>query len=123
MRALDRQSVERSELARGIDARAHPTGEFTFRSGLVGHEYFDKYLFESDPQLLREVAVAELRGALGITDEQILAVGTATNSCGPGPDHPRDPRRAQLRSRYAPRPPLRSRRHAGRRGAGGHGGI
>lgn len=28
------------------------------RSGITSNEYFDKYLFESDPQLLREIAVA-----------------------------------------------------------------
>lgn len=31
-------------------------GEFTLRSGQVSTTYFDKYLFESDPMLLREVA-------------------------------------------------------------------
>ena len=30
------------------------------RSGMVSNEYFDKYLFESDPLLLREVAEALL---------------------------------------------------------------
>lgn len=34
------------------------TGTFTLRSGQVSDEYFDKYLFESDPVLLREVAEA-----------------------------------------------------------------
>ena len=38
--------------------RAHLTGEFRLRSGRVSGEYFDKYLFESDPELLREVAEA-----------------------------------------------------------------
>lgn len=46
------------ELARRIHGRTHLTGEFTLRTGAVSHEYFDKYLFESDPQLLREVAAA-----------------------------------------------------------------
>lgn len=31
------------------------------RSGVVSGEYFDKYLFESDPELLREVAEALVR--------------------------------------------------------------
>jgi orotate phosphoribosyltransferase len=31
----------------------HVTGSFTLRSGRVSDEYFDKYLFESDPVLLR----------------------------------------------------------------------
>ena len=34
------------------------TGEFTLRSGQVSNEYFDKYLFEGDPGLLRQVAEA-----------------------------------------------------------------
>jgi orotate phosphoribosyltransferase len=43
-------------LARRIHERAHLTGEFRLRSGAVSAEYFDKYLLESDPVLLREVA-------------------------------------------------------------------
>lgn len=45
-------------LARDIDACSRLTGEFTLRSGQVSSEYFDKYLFESDPQLLARVADA-----------------------------------------------------------------
>jgi orotate phosphoribosyltransferase len=47
------------ELARDIDARCRLRGTFTLRSGQVSDEYFDKYLFESDPGLLRRV-VAEM---------------------------------------------------------------
>jgi orotate phosphoribosyltransferase len=43
-------------LARRIHERAHLTGEFRLRSGATSGEYFDKYRFESDPVLLREVA-------------------------------------------------------------------
>lgn len=43
-------------LARRIYERAHLTGEFQLRSGVVSGEYFDKYLFEADPGLLRDVA-------------------------------------------------------------------
>ncbi|GAA2284564.1 orotate phosphoribosyltransferase [Glycomyces scopariae] len=46
------------DLARDIFDRSHLTGEFTLRSGVVAHEYFDKYLFESDPVLLRRIAEA-----------------------------------------------------------------
>ncbi len=42
---------------------ARLTGEFRLRSGAVSDEYFDKYLFESDPHLLREIA-EELVGLL-----------------------------------------------------------
>lgn len=47
-------------LARDIDARCRLQGEFTLRSGRVSEEYFDKYLFEGDPALLRRVATAML---------------------------------------------------------------
>jgi orotate phosphoribosyltransferase len=46
------------DLARDIDARCRLTGEFTLRSGQVASEYFDKYLFETDPALLARVAAA-----------------------------------------------------------------
>lgn len=50
--------MDRSELARRIFERTHLTGEFTLRSGATSTEYFDKYLFESDPMLLRTIAEA-----------------------------------------------------------------
>lgn len=43
------------ELARDVDARCRLRGRFTLRSGQVSGEYFDKYLLESDPVLLRRV--------------------------------------------------------------------
>ncbi len=46
------------KLARRIYGCSHLTGEFRLRSGQVSDEYFDKYLFEADPGLLREVAQA-----------------------------------------------------------------
>jgi orotate phosphoribosyltransferase len=39
-----------------IYTAAHLRGTFTLRSGRVASEYFDKYRFESDPGLLREIA-------------------------------------------------------------------
>ena len=45
-------------LARRIYDRSHLAGEFRLRSGATSDEYFDKYLFESDPELLREIAQA-----------------------------------------------------------------
>ncbi len=47
-----------SDLARRIHEVAHLTGTFTLRSGAVSNEYFDKYRFESDPVLLREIGEA-----------------------------------------------------------------
>ena len=43
-------------LAADIDARCRLTGTFTLRSGQVADTYFDKYLFEADPALLKRVA-------------------------------------------------------------------
>lgn len=48
--------MERKEIARGIYAASHITGEFLLRSGQTSNEYFDKYLFEASPALLREIA-------------------------------------------------------------------
>src|SRR3954452_19738803 len=46
------------DLARRVYDCAHITGEFTLRSGATSTEYFDKYLFESDPDLLKDIATA-----------------------------------------------------------------
>lgn len=43
------------DLARDLDRRCRLRGQFVLRSGQVSDEYFDKYLFESDPLLLRRV--------------------------------------------------------------------
>lgn len=43
-------------LAADIDALCRLTGEFTLRSGQVADTYFDKYLFEADPELLDRVS-------------------------------------------------------------------
>ena len=37
---------------------SHLTGTFTLRSGVTSDEYFDKYRFEADPALLRDLAEA-----------------------------------------------------------------
>jgi orotate phosphoribosyltransferase len=50
--------MDRAELDHRVYAVSHLTGEFTLRSGVVSHEYFDKYLFESDPGLLLAIAEA-----------------------------------------------------------------
>jgi orotate phosphoribosyltransferase len=50
--------VKRDELASKIYAVSHLTGEFRLRSGTTSTEYFDKYLFESDPSLIRAIAEA-----------------------------------------------------------------
>jgi orotate phosphoribosyltransferase len=48
----------RTALARRIYDTAHITGEFLLRSGAKSNEYFDKYLFEADPKLLKDIAEA-----------------------------------------------------------------
>lgn len=45
-------------LAADIDRTCRLQGQFRLRSGQVVTEYFDKYLFESQPDLLRRVAEA-----------------------------------------------------------------
>jgi orotate phosphoribosyltransferase len=50
--------MDRRSLAAAVYDRSHLTGNFVLRSGQVSHEYFDKYRFEADPQLLRAIAGA-----------------------------------------------------------------
>ena len=50
--------MDRVALAQEIDSVCRLTGSFTLRSGATASEYFDKYLFESQPALLRAVAQA-----------------------------------------------------------------
>ena len=49
-------AVTDENLAHDIDAICRLSGEFTLRSGTVSSEYFDKYLFEAQPELLARVA-------------------------------------------------------------------
>jgi len=48
--------MNKTELAKAIYDAAYLTGTFTLRSGQISNEYFDKYLFESNPVLLKEIA-------------------------------------------------------------------
>ena len=63
----DAQTIQ---LARDIDARCRLHGSFVLRSGQIADEYFDKYLFEADPLLLRRVA--EQMTGLIPPDAQVL---------------------------------------------------
>jgi orotate phosphoribosyltransferase len=63
--------MDRTALARRIYDIAHLTGQFRLRSGATSDEYFDKYLFESDPLLLR--AIAEAMAPLVPADVDALA--------------------------------------------------
>jgi orotate phosphoribosyltransferase len=60
-----------SDLARRVYDTAHLTGEFTLRSGQVSNEYFDKYLFEAEPTLLRDIA--EAMAPMVPADTEVLA--------------------------------------------------
>ena len=67
---MSSSSIGGAGLARRIYERSHLTGAFRLRSGVVSDEYFDKYLFEADPVLLREVCDA----LIGTLPERVEAV-------------------------------------------------
>ncbi len=48
--------MTKQELGREIFKTSHLNGTFLLRSGVTSHEYFDKYQFESRPELLIEIA-------------------------------------------------------------------
>jgi orotate phosphoribosyltransferase len=48
--------MKKEEIAKSIYDLAHITGEFNLRSGQISNEYFDKYLFEAQPELLVQIA-------------------------------------------------------------------
>jgi orotate phosphoribosyltransferase len=50
------ESVNRAAVARTIRSKSKLSGRFVLRSGRSSTTYFDKYLFESDPKLLRSIA-------------------------------------------------------------------
>jgi orotate phosphoribosyltransferase len=62
---------DRDDLAAAVYATAHITGEFVLRSGVTSTEYFDKYRFEADPPLLRDIAAALVPLVPG--DTEVLA--------------------------------------------------
>ena len=49
---------DNTPLAKRIYDTAHITGDFILRSGAKSNEYFDKYLFEANPKLLKDIAEA-----------------------------------------------------------------
>ena len=49
--------MTRERLAERILEVAHLTGEFELRSGAISNEYFDKYQFESDPEILQNIGM------------------------------------------------------------------
>ena len=63
--------MDKKEIAKNIYNTAHITGEFTLRSGQVSNEYFDKYLFEADPDLL--AAITQIMNTLIPKGTEVLA--------------------------------------------------
>ena len=63
--------ADQTRLARRIREVARLTGSFTLRSGALSDVYFDKYRFEADPALLREICSAMT--TLVPPDTQVLA--------------------------------------------------
>lgn len=49
--------MNRQELATHIYNACHLKGDFLLRSGQRSNEYFDKYRFESQPDILRNIAI------------------------------------------------------------------
>lgn len=50
-------TMHRNELAREIVRVSYLRGEFRLRSGQVSDHYFDKYQFESEPKLLKQLGL------------------------------------------------------------------
>lgn len=50
--------MDRADLVADVNAACRLSGKFRLRSGQLANEYFDKYLFEADPSLLRRVSQA-----------------------------------------------------------------
>jgi orotate phosphoribosyltransferase len=63
--------MDKKELARRVQEACYLQGHFVLRSGQEADFYFDKYLFEADPELLR--AVAELAARLVPPGTEVLA--------------------------------------------------
>lgn len=63
--------MNKQELAYNIFKTSHLTGEFLLRSGKISNEYFDKYLFESNPILL--LSIAKHMANLLPSDTEVLA--------------------------------------------------
>jgi orotate phosphoribosyltransferase len=65
-------STELRELADEMRAVALLEGEFVLRSGLTSRYYFDKYLFECEPRILRR---------LGVQLARLVPAGTQRLAC------------------------------------------
>jgi len=62
---------EREALARDLVSASYLKGDFVLRSGKRSNRYFDKFLFETDPSLLKRIALSLAR--LVPAETQLLA--------------------------------------------------
>src|SRR4029450_8748758 len=95
-----------ADLARRGYQVSHLPGTCVLRSGATSGEYFDKYRFESDPRLLRELAEA-MAGLLpgGADGLAGLEVGGGRPRTRPAPAAPAPAPRAPPWPRSCPRSP------------------
>ena len=49
--------MNKNELAQNIYRASHLEGNFKLRSGQISNQYFDKYLFASEPRILVEIGI------------------------------------------------------------------
>lgn len=63
--------MSKTDVAKKVMESSFITGEFLLRSGQISNEYFDKYRFEAQPALLKQVA--ELMVPLIPEDAELLA--------------------------------------------------
>ena len=63
--------MDSETLAQSLSTVSQLSGEFRLRSGLIADTYFDKYQFESDPELLHAIALELL--PLIPSDTELLA--------------------------------------------------
>jgi len=49
--------MTKNQLANNIYKISNITGTFKLRSGIISNEYFDKYLFEANPQIINQIAI------------------------------------------------------------------
>jgi orotate phosphoribosyltransferase len=68
---METRATEMRELGRKLVKASYLKGDFVLRSGKRSNRYFDKFLFETEPALLRELG--KLMAALVPEDTQRLA--------------------------------------------------
>ena len=72
--------MEKTELARRIREAAYLEGDFTLRSGRKSNYYLDKYLFETQPDILHELGRAFAKYATDSTTTSPATRGSPSPS-------------------------------------------